>query len=93
MSDESTVHAQLTLKNKQGLHARAAAVFVRALATLKAEVAVTWQNRVVNGRSMLDLMTLGAPYGSVIEVQITGDDADAALAALSKVIEERFHEE
>ncbi len=93
MSDESTVHAQLTLKNKQGLHARAAAVFVRALATLKAEVTVTWQNRVVNGRSMLDLMTLGAPYGSVLEVQITGDDADAALAALRKVVEDRFHEE
>jgi phosphocarrier protein HPr len=93
MSDESNRRIQLTLKNKQGLHARAAAVFVRALAGLSAEVSVSWQNRAVNGRSMLDLMTLGAPCGSVLEVQINGADADAALAALSKVVEERFSEE
>ena len=93
MSDESNLCVQLTLKNKQGLHARAAAVFVRALSGLSAEVSVSWQNRAVNGRSMLDLMTLGAPCGSVLEVQINGTDADAVLAALSKVFEDRFYEE
>lgn len=93
MSDESTLRIQLTLKNTQGLHARAAAVFVRALSGLQAEVSVSWQDRVVNGRSMLDLMTLGAPCGSVLEVQINGVDAHAALAALSKVVEDRFNEE
>ena len=93
MSDESNLCVQLTLRNKQGLHARAAAVFVRALSGLSAEVSVSWQNRAVNGRSMLDLMTLGAPCGSVLEVQINGTDADAALAALSKVFEDRFYEE
>jgi len=93
MSDESHLRTQLTLKNKQGLHARAAAVFVRALSGLSAEVSVSWQNRAVNGRSLLDLMTLGAPCGSVLEVQVDGADADAALAALSKVIEDRFYEE
>ena len=54
---------------------------------------MSWQDRVVNGRSMLDLMTLGAPYGSVLEVQINGVDANAALAALSKVVEDRFYED
>ena len=93
MSDESNLCAQLTLKNKQGLHARAAAVFVRALSGLRAEVSVIWQNRAVNGRSMLDLMTLGAPCGSVLEIQINGTDADAALVALSKVFEDRFYED
>jgi phosphocarrier protein HPr len=93
MSDESPLHIQLILKNKQGLHARAAAVFVRALSGLSVEVLVSWQNRAVNGRSMLDLMTLGAPCDSVLEVQINGADADAALAALSKVVEDRFYEE
>jgi phosphotransferase system HPr (HPr) family protein len=93
MPDESPLHIQLILKNKQGLHARAAAVFIRALSGLSAEVSVSWQNRTVNGRSMLDLMTLGAPYGSVLEVQINGTDADAALTALSKVVEDRFYEE
>jgi phosphotransferase system HPr (HPr) family protein len=93
MSDEPTLRVQITLKNTQGLHARAAAVFVRALSGLQAEVSVSWQDRVVNGRSMLDLMTLGAPCGSVLEVQINGVDANAALAALSKVVEDRFNEE
>ena len=93
MSDESPLHVQLILKNKQGLHARAAAVFVRALSGLSAEVSVSWQNRAVNGRSMLDLMTLGAPYGSVLEVQINGADANTALAALTKVVDDCFGEE
>ena len=93
MSDEPTLRTQFTLKNTQGLHARAAAVFVRALSGLRAEVSVSWQDRVVNGRSMLDLMTLGAPCGSVLEVQINGADANAALAALSKVVEDRFYED
>jgi phosphocarrier protein HPr len=93
MSDEPTLRTQFTLKNTQGLHARAAAVFVRALSGLRAEVSVSWQDRVVNGRSMLDLMTLGAPCGSVLEVRINGADANAALAALSKVVEDRFYED
>ena len=88
-----TASAQLTLLNKQGLHARAAAVFVRALTGLSAEVQVGWEGRVVNGRSMLDLMTLGAPQGSVLEIEVRGVDATAALMALTKVIESRFYEE
>lgn len=87
------VIAQLTLLNKQGLHARAAAVFVRALSGLSADIQVGWEGRVVNGRSMLDLMTLGAPKGSVLDVEVRGADAAAAVAALTKVIEARFYEE
>jgi phosphotransferase system HPr (HPr) family protein len=93
MADTPTVQTQLTLMNTQGLHARAAAAFVRALSGLRAQVTVSWQNRTVNGRSMLDLMTLGAPYGSVLDVQVSGDDAEEALTALTKVIENRFYEE
>lgn len=93
MVDPSTVCTRLTLLNTLGLHARAAATFVKALAGLRAEVQVSWEDRTVNGRSMLDLMTLGAPQGSVLEIHVSGADADAALAAVTKVIEERFYEE
>ena len=93
MADTPTMQAQLTLMNTQGLHARAAAAFVRALSGLRAQVAVSWQNRTVNGRSMLDLMTLGAPYGSVLDVQVSGDDAEEALTVLTKVVDNRFYEE
>jgi phosphocarrier protein len=66
---------------------------VRALSGLNAQVLVSWEGRTVNGRSMLDLMTLGAPRGSVLEVQTSGADAEAALTALTKVVENRFYEE
>ena len=93
MSDPPHVQAQLTLTNKLGLHARAAAVFVRALTGLNAKVTVSWEGRSVNGRSVLELMTLGAPLGSTIEIQVSGAEAEAALAALTKVVENRFYEE
>lgn len=93
MSDESNRTAQVTLLNKQGLHARAAAAFVRALNGLRVDVTVSWQNQTVNGRSMLDLMTLGAPCGSVLEITTSGVDAEVALTKLTEVIANRFYEE
>jgi phosphocarrier protein len=93
MTDPSCVCAKLTLLNRQGLHARAAAAFVRALGSLRAHVTVTWEGRTVNGRSILDLMTLGAPHGSELDVQVSGEDAEAALSALTAVVANRFHEE
>jgi phosphocarrier protein len=93
MSDESNRATQLTLLNKQGLHARAAAAFVRALTGLRANVTVSWQDRTVNGRSMIELMTLGAPYGSILEVATSGVDAEVALEKLTEVIANRFYEE
>lgn len=93
MSDPPYAQAQLTLTNKLGLHARAAAVFVRALTGLSAHVMVSWEGRSVNGRSVLELMTLGAPQGSALEIQVSGADAAAALAALTSVVENRFYEE
>lgn len=93
MADDECVTAQVTLLNTQGLHARAAATFVRALSAFRADVLVRWQNHAVNGRSMLDLMTLGAPQGSILEISVRGADAEAALAALTQVIENRFGEE
>lgn len=93
MPDPPHVQTQLTLTNTLGLHARAAAVFVRALTGLNAQVTVSWEGRSVNGRSVLELMTLGAPQGSALEVQVSGTDAAAALAALTTVVENRFYEE
>jgi len=93
MGEIPSAFARLTLLNTQGLHARAAATLVKALKGLSVEVQVSWEGRTVNGRSMLDLMTLGAPQGSVLEIQINGVDAEAAMAALRKVIEHRFYEE
>lgn len=93
MGELPTAGAQLTLLNRQGLHARAAAAFIKALQGLDAEVLVSWEGRTVNGRSILELLTLGAPQGSVLEIHIQGADAAVALAALTKLAENRFDEE
>ena len=89
----SPIHTRLTLLNAMGLHARAAAAFVKALKDLRVEVTVSWQGQTANGRSVLDLLALGAPQGSVLELQIQGDDADEALATLTRLVAARFDEE
>ena len=81
--------ARLTLAHPEGLHARVAASFVQTLREFQAEATVGWEGRTVNGRSVIELLTLGAPYGSVLDVRTTGEDAVAALAALTQVIEQR----
>lgn len=89
----SCVHAILTLTNTLGLHARAAAAIVQALQGFQAEVSVSWAGQTANGRSILDLLTLGAPQGSVLEVWANGPDAEAAVTALTRLVENRFYEE
>ncbi len=88
-AQSSPAVALLTLAHPEGLHARVAASFVQALRNFQAEATVGWEGRTVNGRSVIELLTLGAPYGSVLEVQTTGRDAVAALAALTQIVEQR----
>ncbi len=89
----SHIQTRLTLLNTMGLHARAAAAFVKALKNLEVEVTVSWEGQTANGRSVLDLLTLGAPQGSVLELQIQGDDAEEALSTLTRLVANRFDEE
>ena len=60
---------------------------------LEVEISVRYAGQTVNGRSVLDLLTLGAAQGSVLQVRISGIDAKAAHAALTAVVEHRFYEE
>ena len=78
---------RLTLAHPEGLHARVAAMWVQSLRDCEVEVTVSWDGRTVNGRSVIELLTLGAPHGSVLEVRISGADAEAALLALRQVVE------
>ncbi len=89
----SHIQTRLTLLNAMGLHARAAAAFVKALKNLEVEVTVSWEGQTANGRSVLDLLTLGAPQGSVLALQIQGVDAEEALSTLTRLVADRFDEE
>jgi phosphocarrier protein len=82
-----------TICNHLGLHARAAARFVKTAAQFDAEVLVRKNGTEVSGRSIMGLMMLAAAPGTVVELIATGPQAEAALTALAKLIECKFDEE
>jgi phosphocarrier protein len=83
----------VTILNKRGLHARAAARFVKLAWEYDAEITVTKTGASVSGRSIMGLMMLAAGPGSVIELSAAGPDAAAALDALAALIAGGFNEE
>ncbi len=97
MSDEArsapTVRRRFEIKNRLGLHARAAAQLVQTAAKFGAEIVVTKDGQDVNGKSIIGLMMLAAGKGSCIDVLATGADAEAAVEAIAALIEDRFHED
>ena len=86
------VQRTVDLVNRLGLHARAAAKFVHVSARFKAGILVRHNDEEVNGKSILGLLLLAAPCGSLLTITAEGDDAAEALAAVEALIAERFGE-
>lgn len=84
---------EIEIKNKLGLHARPAAMFVRVANQFSSEITVEKDNEQVNGKSIMGLMMLAAGCGSQLRITAQGDDADAALKALAELAERKFDEE
>jgi phosphocarrier protein len=82
----------LSICNERGLHARAAAKFVRLVTEFSADVTVSKDGQKVTGHSILGLMTLAAAIGDTIEVSASGVDEVAALEAIAGLIENKFGE-
>ena len=82
-----------TICNQRGLHARAAARFVKTAGQFDANVLVRKNGTEVSGRSIMGLMMLAAAPGTAIELVATGPQAEAAVTALAKLIECKFDEE
>ena len=82
-----------TICNQRGLHARAAARFVKTAGLFNAEVWVRKNGTEVSGRSIMGLMMLAAGIGSEIELTCSGRQAIEAMAALSALVEGKFGEE
>ena len=83
----------VTIANRLGLHARAAAKFVKLASQFAAEIVVAKGGVEVSGRSIMGLMMLAASPGTMIEIRATGGDAEAAVLALVTLVEDRFDEE
>lgn len=83
----------LEIKNKLGLHARAAALLVQTVNRFSAEVKISKDGQVVDGRSIMGVLTLAATRGSKIHVEAKGEDAEEAMRAIEKLVEKKFHED
>ena len=83
----------LAIANKRGLHARAAAKFVRTAGQFDAAVRVSFKGQDVSGLSIMGLMMLAASPGACIRVTAEGAEAEQAMAALETLIASRFGEE
>ena len=83
---------KLEIKNKLGLHARAAALLVQTVNKFTAQVSFSKDGQVVNNRSIIKVLMLAATQGSKIQVEATGDDAERAVRAVEKLVNSKFNE-
>ena len=88
-----TLVAHATVRNRRGLHARAAAKFVTTAERFTAAIEVEAYGQTVSAQSIMGLMMLGAGPGSQVEISAEGPDAEAAVETLRQLIADRFDEE
>ncbi|HEX9582634.1 MAG TPA: HPr family phosphocarrier protein [Gemmatimonadales bacterium] len=88
----AVVERRVRIVNELGLHARPAAEFVKVASRFQAEIALGRDEMVVNGKSVLGVMTLAAECGAELVLRAEGKDAEAAIGALEALVRNRFHE-
>ena len=93
LAEDGAVSRIVTIVNPRGLHARAAARFVKVAERFDAEVTVAGNGAGVSGRSIMGLMMLAAGPGSELELTATGPEARAALDALAALVAQGFDED
>ncbi|PZQ17215.1 MAG: HPr family phosphocarrier protein [Ancylobacter novellus] len=93
LTENSATARELAIVNKRGLHARASAKFVQTVERFDAAVKVSRAGETVTGGSIMGLMMLAAGPGTTIHVEATGPEAEAAIAALAALVENKFGEE
>ncbi len=87
------IKKDITIINKLGMHARAAAKFVSLASTFKSDIELEKGHRRVNGKSIMGVMMLAASKGSTITLYADGGDEDNAVTRLENLINDRFGEE
>lgn len=92
-SSGAALSRNATISNRLGLHARAAARFVKLASQFTADIVVCNRGVEVSGRSIMGLMMLAASPGTTIEIRASGADAAQALEALVALVDGRFDEE
>jgi phosphocarrier protein HPr len=83
---------RVTIINRLGLHARAAAKLSKLAGSFGCEVSMSRNNRTINAKSIMGVMMLAAGLGSEVEIHTSGADEDQAMQALLALINDRFGE-
>ena len=81
-----TIKKKIVVKNKQGLHARPAALFVQIANKFNSRITVKRDNEEVNGKSIMGILMLGAEKDSTIVIEADGDDAHLAITELERIV-------
>lgn len=81
-----TVEKTITIKNKQGLHARPAALFVQIANKFNSDITVSKGRQKVNGKSIMGIMMLEAGAGSKVTITAVGEDAERAISDLGTIL-------
>lgn len=82
---------QVKMTDKIGFHARTAAMFAKQAANFLSTIKIEFNNKSVNGKSMLAIMTLGVKLNDIIEIKIDGEDEKIAMKSLTELIENNFN--
>jgi phosphotransferase system HPr (HPr) family protein len=80
------IRKKIIVKNKLGLHARPAALFVQTANKFDSRIVVQKDNEKVNGKSIMGILTLGAEQGSSIIIEAEGQDAQLAISELERLV-------
>ncbi|AXE29365.1 HPr family phosphocarrier protein [Chromobacterium phragmitis] len=86
------LRSEVEIINKLGLHARASSKFTQLASRYKSDIFISRNNRRVNGKSIMGVMMLAAAKGAKVELEISGEDEQQALEALTALINNRFDE-
>ena len=92
-ADSGAVTRQLVVKNKLGIHARPAAMFVKTANKYRSEILVEKDGQEINGKSIMGLMMLAAGQGSKLTITAAGEDSSKALREIESLIERKFDED
>jgi phosphotransferase system HPr (HPr) family protein len=88
-ADNTPLRATVVIRNPQGLHMRPAMLFARIATRFRSNVTVRAKDRAVNGKSLINLMTLAAMPGTELVLEVAGEDAAAALPVLTQALSAR----
>lgn len=86
------IRRELLIRNRLGLHARAAARFVHAASRFRSRITAGRDGRSIDGKSILGILLLAASQGTLIELSADGPDEEEAVEALAALVEDGFGE-